>query len=490
MIALGTLLALAAVNLAAIGSENDRPEEDATSGRQRRSVASPALAATSRLATVSDIDWNAFPDACGPAFLGRRRIIVTPGRPGVLSAALATARPGDSIILRGGTYREGSEEDYRGLLIRHDGVAIRVLPGQRARIVPRSQEVTYGVVIQASNVLLQGLTIEGFSSVGIAMEKEGETLKNIVFRDLHVKMPADDEWSDGIVLYHDNRAIGRPASDGLRMHNVTVENASLGISCNAGPCRSWWLENVTVVGRGGHGSGADAIAVEDGENIVLHRVDVSKSAADGIDLKAKRVLISACRVHDVARNGLKLWYGGDIVNTIVEHTGADAAIVFEHRGRYRILNSLMAFHNYPGPRSYNLTAGYDSREQLQVELINSIFYRTSGGMFFQDGTTVKVKHCIFHDMKNGELLRAAARGEEISLDIAGGAAVFTSSGLGTGVILDAPRFVAPDRGDYRLMRSSPGIDRGIRVAKMPAVDITGAPRIRSGTPDIGPFEGR
>src|SRR3989337_1715534 len=110
------------------------------------------------------------------------------------------------------------------------------------------------------------------------------------------------------------------------MHRVTVENASLGISCNAGPCRSWWLEDVTVVGRGGDGAGAD-----------------------GIDLKVKRLLISSSRVHNVSRNGIKLWHGGDIVNTVIHHTGADAAIVFEQGGRYRILNSVMAFHNYPGP---------------------------------------------------------------------------------------------------------------------------------------------
>ena len=494
MAILRTCVATAAiVALVMIGARAENeiapPEGDTGGGQQTRPAPSPVpVGGLRRLPTVSDIDWDAFPDPHDPAFGGRRQITLSPGEPGVIGTALSQARPGDTILLRGGTYREGIEDDHRALPILYDGIAICALAGQRARIVPRSSEVTCGVAIQASNVLLQGLTIEGFSSVGIGIEKEGQTLKNIVLIDLQVKMPADDEWHDGIVLYHDNRAIGRPASDGLRMHRVTVENASLGISCNAGPCRSWWLEDVTVVGRGGDGSGADAIAVEEGENIVMHRVNVSKSAADGIDLKAKRVLISSSRVHNVARNGIKLWHGGDIVNTVIHHTGADAAIVFEQGGRYRILNSVMAFHNYPGPASYNLTAGYDSREKLQVELINSIFFRTSGGMFFQDGTTVKVEHCIFHDMTNGELLRTQIRGEEVSLNTEAGAGAFTQSGIGTGVILADPEFVDPDGGDFRLTRSSPGANRGIRVSDMPAVDIADTARIKGGAPDIGAFE--
>jgi len=290
------------------------------------------------------------------------------------------------------------------------------------------------------------------------------------------------------VVYHDNRRAGRPASDGLLLRKVTVENASLGISCNSGPCVNWRLDKVTVTGRGGDGSGADAIAVEEGRNMVFYHVHVSGMAADGIDLKAKNVLVMGCYVHNLARNGVKLWHGGDIVNTVIHHTGADAAIVFEHAGHYRILNSVMAFHNYPGPSSYNLTASYDAHEKLKVELINSIFYNTSGGMYFQDGTSVSVKNCLFHGMKNGDLLRAQVRGQEVELTRETGAAAFKKRGIGSGVILADPQFVNPAKGDFRLKRSSPAVNKGVMVPQMPPVDIAGGPRVKGGAPDIGALE--
>jgi hypothetical protein len=221
--------------------------------------------------------------------------------------------------------------------------------------------------------------------------------------------------------------------------------------------------------------------------MVFYRVDVSRVAADGIDLKAKNVLVTGCYVHQLGRNGVKLWYGGDIVNTIVHHTGEDAALVFEHAGRYRVLNSVVAYHNYPEPKSYNLTASYDSRERLDVELVNSIFYKTSGGMFFQDGTRVTVRSCVFHEMKNGTYMRLQWRGRELTLTRRGGLAAFRKIGA-KGVVLADPRFVAPERGDFRLRRGSPAANAGIRVAHMPAVDVAGAPRIKGSAPDIGAHE--
>lgn len=439
-----------------------------------------------RMPTIAAIDWGAFPDEKKLAGRGRT-ITLRPGRVGVIARALQSARSGDTILLHGGTYREGADDDHRALPLMRDGVTIRALPGQRARIVPRGGEVTYGAAVAASRIVLSGLELDGFPNVGIGIEKEHGTVKDLILSDVTVKAPADGKWHDGIVVYHDMRGKGRPASDGLLMRNVTVEGASLGISCNSGPCRSWWLENVRVTGAGGSGSGADAIAVEEGENMVFHRVDVSRVSADGIDLKARNVLVMGCYVHDVARNGVKLWHGGDIVNTVVHHTGEDAAIVFEHAGRYRVLNSVMAFHNWPQPTSYNLTASYDAREKLRVELVNSIFYKTSGGMFFQDGTEVSIRSCIFHEMKNGNYLRASVKGREVVLTRAGGVKAFRKLGA-SGVILADPRFLDAEHGDFRLRAGSPAANHGATVGEMPPFDVAGGPRVRGAAPDIGAYE--
>ncbi len=442
-----------------------------------------------RLPTVAAIDWEAFPNDLRGAFGRSGRVIeVRPGKPGVIAAAIARARRGDTIVAHGGTYREGRGDDHRALVIQTDGLVLRAAPGQRARILPRSG-VNRGLEIQASNVMVHGLDLVGFKDAGIGLGREDHTISHVIISDVRVLFSRSG-WHDGIVAYPDLRALGKPAVNGLLMRNVLVENASLGISCNSGPCRSWWLENVTVRNAAsGGGSGADAISMEEGENVVLVNAESTGATADGIDLKAKNVLVMNSHVHHVTRNGIKLWRGGDIVNTLVHHTGADSALVFKDPARYRVLHSVMAFHNYKRGPSYNLTAGYDTKGRLDVELTNSIIYNTSGGMFFSDNTKLTISSCIFFGMENRNVLRALVRGREIEYQTGPATArAMERAGLGTGILLVDPGFVAPERGDFRLRAGSPALNRGVRAALSPATDRNGAPRLLGAAPDLGPLE--
>lgn len=442
-----------------------------------------------RLPTIAAIDWDAFPNDRTGAFGRSGRVIeVRPGKPGVIAAAVARARRGDTIVAHGGTYREGRGDDHRAIVIQTDGLVLRSAPGTRARIIPRPG-VNRGIELQASNVMIQGLDLVGFKDAGIGLGREDHTVSNLIISDVRVVFSRGG-WHDGIVVYPDLRSLGKPAVNGLLLRNVRVENASLGISCNSGPCRSFWLENVTVRNAAsGGGSGADAISMEEGENVVIVNAEATGATADGIDLKARNVLVLGSHVHHVARNGIKLWRGGDIVNTLVHHTGADSALVFKDPGRYRVLHSVMAFHNYRRGPSYNLTAGYDTKGRLEVELANSIFYNTSGGMFFSDNTRLRISSCIFFGMENRNILRALVRGREIEYQTGPATArAIEKAGLGTGLLLVDPRFVAPERGDFRLRAGSPALNRGARVAPAPVTDRNGAPRVLGAAPDLGPFE--
>jgi hypothetical protein len=276
--------------------------------------------------------------------------------------------------------------------------------------------------------------------------------------------------------------------DGLLLRNVTVEGASLGISCNSGPCASWWLENVKVTNAVGSGSGADTIAIEEGENIGAINVETTHASADGIDLKARQVLILNSYVHHIQRNGIKLWYGGDIINTIVEHTGADAALVFKEPGHYRVLHSLVAFHNFQKDQSYNLTAGYDTSKKLNVEIVNSIFYNTAGGMFFSNHTKVNINHSLFYGMENKKVLRAYLSGREIEVMLQQSTAVFDKVGLGNNVRFADPQFIKPRTSNFFLKATSPAINRGRVTEAYPKTDRRGELRIKGGAPDIGPYE--
>ncbi|MDO8435185.1 MAG: hypothetical protein Q7S89_00700, partial [bacterium] len=91
------------------------------------------------------------------------------------------------------------------------------------------------------------------------------------------------------------------------------------------------------------------------------------------------------------RNGIKLWRGGDITNSLIYDNGADAAVVFARGGTYRVLNSVIALHNLrSGLRSYSLVAGYDYQaEPINLTLANTALCGNTGGIFTSPATTVE-----------------------------------------------------------------------------------------------------
>ena len=447
-----------------------------------------ALARPRKLPTIAPILWDRFPnDRTGPYGSSGRKTHLKPGKPGILAAAVMSARKGDTILLQGGTYMEGPADDDMALRIDVDNLVIRSVPGQRARIIPQGPVTKRGIIIGADNVMLHGLDIEGFTAAGIGIGTPQKTVKGTILSDLRLNLPGAGQWVDGISIWPDFRSRKTPVVDGLLIRDVKVIGASLGISCNAGPCNNLWLENVLVQGAPGTGSGADAVAVESGENVVLVNVEVSGASADGIDIKASRVLIWGCTVHNVQRNGVKLWAGGDVVNTVIHHTGADASVVL-FAGKYRLVNSLVAFHNYDGNKSYNLTAGHGIREGLEVSLINSIFYNTSGGMYFADQAKVEVSHCLFSGIQNGNLMRVHKGGKVVNLTPLALGARTKALGLGEGNRVGKPGFVDPAKGNFQLKAGSVAVDGGRVAMPYAAEDRLGNPRVVGKAPDIGPFE--
>jgi len=441
-----------------------------------------------RLPTIAKINWSAFPDDReGPYGKSGRQIMVRPGKPGAIADALARAGEGDLIVVRGGLYKEGLEGDDGALRIKKKGIILRSMPREEVRVVPRAAETQRGILIEASYVIVHGISLEGFSAMGIGVGKFGQTLQGVILSEIKVKAPPATAWVDGIIVWPDHSGGDVPAVDGLLLRKVSVQGASLGISCNAGPCKSLWLEQISVYNTRGAGSGADSIAVERGENIVLKDVVVTGATADGIDLKTPRVLITGARVHHVRRNGIKLWYGGDIINSLVHHTGADASVVLGH-GRYRLLNTVVAFHNYDGPKSYCFSAGYGETEPVEVELTNTIVYKTSGGMYFSDNTNLKINNCIFFGMQNRKVLQARSRGRQVFINTNSSPKAFERAGLGRNNSFSDPQFSEPAEGNYRLRRGSPGVDRGVISRPFPETDLAENPRVKGKAPDLGPYE--
>ena len=196
--------------------------------------------------------------------------------------------------------------------------------------------------------------------------------------------------------------------------------------------------------------------------------------------------IARAHVRDVGRNGIKLWHGGELVNCLVHGTGADAAVVLEGGGDYRIVHTVVAFHN-SGSSAYAVTVGYDSPTRPgTLEIVNSIFYRNSGAIWVSPATAASIRNSAFFGSANGQELVLAGPRNADRIFGRRGLAVTT---IGPGVVAADPRFVAALDGDFHLQPASPARASGSAALQgAPDRDLHGRPRRAGRAPDMGVYE--
>lgn len=179
--------------------------------------------------------------------------------------------------------------------------------------------------------------------------------------------------------------------NGLYIH----DNGVGGIDCTPGPCVGITVTN-SILEKNGISSdgnfGADGFAVEVGEDIFLENITSRNNGGDGVDIgsrtpifsqKSANVSVTNSQIYGNGLNGLKLWNGGKIVNTIVKSNGI-AGLALIYNARYEIVNSLLAGNGIQG-RDYGAIIGYDEpvplgkNDNLQVYFFNNIVYKNSPG---------------------------------------------------------------------------------------------------------------
>ncbi len=395
------------------------------------------------------------------------------------------AGDGDVVWLKGGAYKVGVADDEFALRV-HKSVVVSAWPGQRAVLEPLDDGPTYGIDLEGDGAVLDGLELKGFSQAGIYFGRIKKPQKGAVIARVKV-----EGGTDGIRSQVRAGRGKNPLVEGLLLYDVQVRGAAIGFNCGEGPCNDVRLERVLVDGgeedaRGEGHSGADAIAFEAGDNIAIVDSTVRAVGADGFDLKARRVLLHGAQVRGVGRNGIKLWYGGDLVNCLVYGTGADAAIVFDHGASYRITHTTVARHGHRG-ESYSLTMAYDHpRQPGRLEISNSIFWDNGGPLWVAGATELVITNSLFSRSKGGtEIVWARspdvtiARYEDAQKKLPGSRGILIGSD---------PRFVDPDQGDFRLQPTSPAVDRGSNLEQLPLHDLSGKPRKIGERPDLGPYE--
>jgi hypothetical protein len=144
-----------------------------------------------------------------------------------------------------------------------------------------------------------------------------------------------------------------------------------------------------------------------------------------------------------------------------------------------MLNSLLAYHNKGGGLGYNLTVRYDDNGQIDVEIVNSIIYNTSGGSYFSSQAKLKIESSLFFGIDNGVIL------DRGSLHVTQSQGASGLASLGGGNIVADPQLDA----SFKLKPSSPGVNKGKKLAsQFPELDCVDQPRVKNGVPDLGPFE--
>jgi hypothetical protein len=387
--------------------------------------------------TFVGVETSAFPEPGAACRDSRRTLRVPSQRFPTISGALSAARPGTRIVVAPGRYREHPNEWF-ALRLDVSRVCL-VAPKRRSSIVAAPGQ-KYGLLVTGSNVAVSGLTLRGFTASVSLGRDDGATQRAVTLQHLRI-VAATAGWSEGIVAYPDHRdRPWVPVVDGLLLADVRLSGVAMGVSCNGGPCAHWWLDRVRIAARGGAGdSGADAFAVESGRQIVVTRSVFSGAGGDGIDTKAEDVVVAGCSVTDVARNGIKLWHGGEVMETTVAGSGADAALVGDGGGRYRYRRISVTDHA-PGTDGYVGAWGYDTQQGIQLTITDSTFsHNSAGGLYVPDvpGTTLRLDDDVFAD-DGAKLLDYG--GLELRISLAG-LAELQARGWGSGNRL-SPRSVS------------------------------------------------
>jgi hypothetical protein len=447
--------------------------------------------------TLTAIDWTAFPAnparPYAPRDGGRELFVGTDGsdaNPGTADAPFATinhaaevAQPGDAIWVAPGEYALGDADAYEGLILSTPGITLAAQTVGAVMLVPADPaNNAIGIQAQADDLIIDGFVIRNFWEAGIEFGRGDSPQRNLVLKHLRV-----EQTSEGIRAAYVGDG-SQPVIDGLLIYDAMLRDISLiGLQCGQGPCANMRFEalRIDMSGEADADTAADALAVESGENVVVFNAEITGALGDGIDLKSARNAVANVIVHDLGRNGIKLWHDGDVINALVYNTGADAAVLFE-AGTYRVLNTLVARHNY-GDSSYGMTVAYDTADQPgRLEIVNSVFFQNAGAIWVSPNLALDVRNSVFFGSGNGQdliwdpLMIGADESPISALEAAG------AGGDNLGFV--DPLFADPGAGDYAWGADSPLLDAGTAAVDLPEFDLYGNPRVVGAGVDVGPVE--
>ncbi len=429
-------------------------------------MARPATSSLRRVKLLWAAGLLALAVLCPSQRASARVIAATPA--GGLAGALAQAHAGDTIELAPGTYRE------QDLVLRQSGV--RILGAGATLAGPGVGAGANGLSVEgADKIAISGLTISGFDW-GLLLDSGSQiSLRRLTITGNETGLRATGGSDSGAV------------SGLLVSHLRSEHNRLLGFDCSPGPCNGLRIDHSSFSYNGAdNDTAADGVGFEPGSaNIRVTASRAIGNAGDGFDFKARNVAVIGSRAQDNRRNGIKLWQGGKIVNSVSTGNGL-AGLVLEPdpsfgRVRFLVENSLFSGNGFAGGGDYGEYAGLDGGSERLV-LRNDVFALNYSAFAFGDGVELVEDHNLFFNPNRDYELDW--HGRTFSADeIRSGAWSRATGGQGGGDLLADPQLGE----NLQPAPSSPAIDAGSRRGA-PRRDIDGRRRPRGHGVDLGPFE--
>lgn len=418
-----------------------------------------------------------------------------------ISYAVSQLKPGDTLIIHGGTYNEVVEISVSGTP--EAPITIKGAEGEDAILDFKGAYSNCFVFTQGASYLNIGnLKLRDCRIWTISFDGENRyiTLSNLDIEGgesgIHMTTGySGEEPMQGPVEYI--------TVEDSKIHGTTYS----AIDCTPGPCNYLVFRRLEIYGSGVEaGFGADGIAIETGNHIIVEDIYSHDNGGDGIDIgsrnplvfeEASDVMVTRCRVEGNRMNGVKLWTGGVVENTVI-YDNCLSSLVFVYNGDYLVVNSIIAGNSRkPECRDYSAAIGYPeigalgSQDDLKVRIYNTIFafngpLSAPTGIYVGRGVSLTSDYNIWYSRQDSEIYMDASQRDYGWEDITGGRWT-TETGNGEHSIVADPMFINPETGDLHLRAGSPAIDAGA-LEYCPEVDLEGGERPVGAGCDIGAYE--
>lgn len=415
--------------------------------------------------------------------------------------AADSVEPGDIVYIYAGTYPEQVIFNVSGTA--NAPIKFSAVLGETVTIEGSLEFAPGTMYLNIANLTVQGFRVWGVTLFGNNQHITMSGL-TVIGGECGVRIT----WG-----YSGQPPEDGPVSDVILKDSFIQGSEFTAVDCTPGPCDRMTFRNLEITGAGLVGEdsfGADGLAVERGQDILVEDCYIHDNGGDGIDLNSRDyegnisgIIVRRTRVVCNHKNGIKLWAGGRMENNVVWGQGDTAVVIGAHPGRFEIINNTIAYNmwnsDYSG-RNYAFVAAYPENgasSQINLTLINNIFAFNTGpdvgsptGIYLGEGVNlVSEGYNLYWSRDDGEI-QAEFLGEGRSFtrtEIADGTwAVATGQGIGN--IATDPLFVSgwPNE-DLHLQAGSPAIDAGTSE-NAPSVDYNCMVRPVGNGYDIGAYE--